>query len=40
MKYIILFPQHSDYETYNTSDEYIEPNLCYCEQEDEVHFNK
>ena len=39
MKYIKLFNQHSDYETYINSDNKILPNISYCENEDEVHYN-
>lgn len=35
-----LFEQHTDYEQYKQSDEYIKPNMSYCENQDEIHFNK
>ena len=39
MKYIKLFKQHSEYETYiNSSDKKL-PNLSYCEDVNDVHFN-
>ena len=37
MKYIKLFDQHSDYESYK-NNKFIKPNLSYCIHEDEVHF--
>lgn len=37
--YIKLFNTHSEYETYITSSDKILPNLSYCEDIDDVHFN-
>jgi len=39
MKYLKLFNQHTDYETFKASQDYIEPNVSYCINEDEVHYN-
>lgn len=39
MKYLKLFNQHTDYETFKASQDYIEPNVSYCISEDEVHYN-
>lgn len=39
MDYIKLFDQHSEYETYINSENKKLPNLSYCEDEDDVHFN-
>ena len=39
LKYIKLFQSHSDYNTYITSNDKILPNLSYCVNENEVHFN-
>ena len=38
-KYIKLFDTHTDYNTYITGQDKILPNVSYCENEDEVHFN-
>ena len=40
MKYIKTFEQHDDYVDYTESQDYITPNLSYCIEENEVHFNK
>ena len=39
VKYLTKFKNHSDYNTYITSQDKILPNLSYCELENEVHFN-
>lgn len=39
MKYLKLFNQHTDYETFKASQDYIEPNVSYCISENEVHYN-
>jgi hypothetical protein len=38
MKYIHLFNTTSDYNTYLDSDEYIEPNVCLCEDSKNIIF--
>ena len=38
-EYIKLFQTHSQYETYKNSTDYITPNVSYCEQQDEVHYD-
>lgn len=40
MKYLTLFEQHSEYESYKNSSNFIEPNINYCKFEDEIHLNK
>ncbi len=40
MKYIKLFNNHADYNTYITGNDKVLPNLSYCEDEDETHLNK
>jgi len=39
MKYIKKFEQHSDYEAFMGGVEYVTPNVSYCVNEDEVHYN-
>ena len=39
MKYTKLFQSHSDYNTYINSQDKVLPNVSYCENENEVHFN-
>lgn len=39
MKYIKLFEQHSDYETYITTIDKFLPNLSYCEDAEDVHLS-
>ena len=39
MKFFKLFQSHSDYNTYINSQDKILPNVSYCENENEVHFN-
>lgn len=39
MKYLKLFNQHSNYETYINSSDKTLPNVSYCENENEVHYN-
>ncbi len=38
-EYIKLFKNHTQYETYKNSADYVIPNVSYCEQQDEVHYN-
>lgn len=38
-KYLKLFDTHSDYNTYINSQDKILPNVSYCENENEVHYN-
>lgn len=38
-KYLKLFDEHTDYETFIASQDFITPNVSYCVQENEVHFN-
>ena len=40
MKYLKKFNTHSDYETFTGSTDFILPNVSYCVNEDEVHFNQ
>ena len=40
MKYLKKFDTHSDYETFTGSTDFILPNVSYCVNEDEVHFNQ
>lgn len=39
MDYIKLFETHADYNTYITGQDKILPNVSYCENENEVHYN-
>ena len=39
MKFIKLFNNHSDYNTYISSNDKILPNLSYCKNENETHLN-
>lgn len=39
MKYIKLFKNHSDYETFTATTEFVKPNVSVCKQENEVHYN-
>ena len=39
MKYTKLFQSHSDYNTYISSNDKLLPNVSYCVNENEVHFN-
>ena len=39
MKYITLFNNHSNYNTYITGNDKVLPNVSYCENENEVHLN-
>lgn len=39
MKYLKKFNQHTDYETYMGSQDLIYPNVSYCVDRNEVHFN-
>lgn len=38
-KYIKVFDEHSQYETFRDGEDYLIPNVSYCIQEDEVHYN-
>ena len=40
MKYIKKFETHSDYEDYLESQDYFTPNVSYCVDQNEVHFEK
>ena len=37
--YLKKFENHTQYETYTASTEFITPNVSLCEQENEVHYN-
>ena len=39
MKYIKLFETHADYNNYISSEDKVLPNLCFCKDMDDVHFN-
>ena len=39
MKYLKLFPQHSDYQAFISGGGVELPNVSYCENENEVHYN-
>ena len=39
MKYLKSFENHTGYETFTQSDEFIRPNVSHCVQENEVHYN-
>lgn len=39
MKYLKLFPQHSDYQAFISGGGVDLPNVSYCENENEVHYN-
>jgi len=38
-KYLKLFETHSEYQTYISGDNVLKPNVSYCEDENEVHYN-
>ena len=38
-EYIKLFQNHTQYEAYKNSADYIRPNVSYCEDNDDVHYN-
>lgn len=38
-KYIKIFNNHSEYEAFKASEDYITPNVSYCVNENEVHYN-
>ena len=38
-KYLKLFDEHSDYETYVDGDNTILPNISYCKDEENIHYN-
>lgn len=40
MKYLKKFSTHSDYATFTGGTDFILPNVSYCVNEDEVHFNQ
>lgn len=39
MKFIKKFDSHTNYNTYITSNDKILPNVCYCNLEEELHYN-
>ena len=39
MEYIKLFETHNEYETYVESEDYVTPNVSYCEDNKELHFS-
>ena len=39
MKYLKKFNNHQNYEVFTQSEDYIEPNVSFCETEDEIHYN-
>ena len=39
IKYLKLFDTHADYNTYITGQDKVLPNVSYCENENEVHYN-
>ena len=39
MEYIKLFETHNEYETYVESEDYVTPNVSYCEDNEELHFS-
>ena len=39
MKYVKIFNQHTDYNTYITGNNKILPNVSYCDNEEDVHYN-
>jgi len=38
-KFLTVFETHEEYVAFKASDEYVEPNVSYCRQQLEVHFN-
>ena len=40
MKYLKLFENHTGYEAYKSSQDYLTPNVSYCVDRNEVHFEK
>lgn len=38
-KYVKLFTNHANYADFINSSDFIKPNVSYCKQEDEVHYN-
>lgn len=38
-EYITLFENHTQYNTYKSSADYVTPNVSYCKQQDEVHYD-
>lgn len=39
MEFLKLFQNHEEYETFVSGDTMVKPNVSYCEQENEVHYN-
>lgn len=39
MEYIKQFETHNEYETYIASEDYVTPNVSYCEDNEELHFS-
>ena len=39
MKYITLFETHNEYNTYITGNDKVLPNVSYCEDNNDVHYN-
>lgn len=39
-EYIKLFNNHTQYETYKNSADFVTPNVSYCRQQDEVHYHE
>ena len=37
--YLKYFEEHSDYESFMAEDESLTANVCYCEDEDDIHYN-
>lgn len=40
MKYLKKFETHSDYETYKNGQDYIQPNVSWCVDMDDVHYDR
>ncbi len=38
-KYLKRFSTHTEYETYINGDDVLKPNVSYCEDNNEVHYN-
>ena len=39
LDYLTLFNTHADYNTYINSQDKVLPNVSYCENENELHYN-
>ena len=39
MEYLKLFENHTEYQSFKQTDEFIKPNVSHCIQENEVHYN-